>query len=194
MEPVFMALGHASGVSAALAIRDQQAVQDVNISQLRARLLEQQQVLELKGISDGPTTQKIGGIIQDDAQAELTGTWQDSTYGNPVDGASQHDYNAEKGTKSATFTLKVPDEGKYEVRLAYVASTNRATNVPVTIQHADGSTETTVNERLPPPLDRLFAPLGTYRFTPDRPAVVIIRTAGTDGFVSIDAVQLVPAR
>lgn len=194
MEPVYMALGHASGVAAAMALRHQVPVQDIDIASLQARLREQKQVLELAGIADGPTTEKLGGIIQDDAQAEVTGTWQDSAFGNPINGAAQHDYNAEKGSKWVTFKLEVPAGGRYEVRFAYVASPNRAGNVPVMVQHAGGSTTVSVNEKRPPPIGKLFASLGTFEFTPDRPAVITVSNAGTDGYVSVDAVQLVPAR
>jgi hypothetical protein len=192
MEPVYMSLGHASGLAAVQAMQSGKPVQEIDISALRSKLLEQKQVLELQGIADGPTTKKIGGIIQDDAQAQSQGTWQDSTFGNPIDGAAQHDYNAEKGKKSITFRLKVPKAGRYEVRFAYVASPNRASNVPVAIQHANGMARSTVNEREVPRIDKLFASLGVFPFTPEQPATIVVETTGTDGFVSADAVQLVP--
>jgi hypothetical protein len=48
MEPVYMALGHASGVAAKLAIDAHQAVQSVDVAALQAKLREQRAVLELK--------------------------------------------------------------------------------------------------------------------------------------------------
>jgi hypothetical protein len=36
--------------------------------------------------------------------------------------------------------------------------------------------------------------VGTYRFGSGKPAVVTIQTAGTDGYVVADAVQLLPAK
>ncbi|SFJ18972.1 FAD-dependent oxidoreductase [Planctomicrobium piriforme] len=190
MEPVYMALGQASGVAAVMAIRSEKPVQEIDVPQLQATLREQKQVLQLEGAAAGPTSKQIGGLIQDDSQAEMTGTWQDSTFGNPIDGAAQHDYNAEKGTKSATFTVKVPKDGRYEVRFAYVPSPNRATNVPIEIRHAGGAAQVLVNERLPTTVDKLFVVLGEFDFKEQQPAIVIVRTTGTDGFVSVDAVQL----
>ncbi|QDT65315.1 FAD-dependent oxidoreductase [Calycomorphotria hydatis] len=49
VEPTWMILGQSAGIAAALAQQDQVAVQDLPYSQLRARLLEQGQVLELPG-------------------------------------------------------------------------------------------------------------------------------------------------
>jgi hypothetical protein len=47
MEPVSMALGHASGVAAALAARQGQAVQAIDVAALQARLRKERAVLDL---------------------------------------------------------------------------------------------------------------------------------------------------
>ena len=68
---------------------------------------------------------------------------------------------------------------------------NRATNVPVTIQHAGGELKTSLNQRKTPAIDRTWQSLGRFRF--DKEAAISISNAGTDGYVVIDAVQLLPA-
>ena len=45
MEPVWMVMGHAAGVAAAMAVREGFAVQDVDVPTLRASLLAQKQIL-----------------------------------------------------------------------------------------------------------------------------------------------------
>jgi hypothetical protein len=45
MEPVFMMLGHSAGVAAATAAQAGRVVQDVDVRELRAKLLAQKQVL-----------------------------------------------------------------------------------------------------------------------------------------------------
>lgn len=45
MEPVFMALGHAAGLAAAMAAKSGDAVQTLDVRQLRLKLLEQKQVI-----------------------------------------------------------------------------------------------------------------------------------------------------
>ena len=47
MEPQYMMLGQAAGVTAALAIRDKSAVQDVSIKALQVRLRSQRAILHL---------------------------------------------------------------------------------------------------------------------------------------------------
>lgn len=48
MEPVYMSLGHASGLAAAIAIRAGSAVQEIDIQELQSRLLGTKQVLSLQ--------------------------------------------------------------------------------------------------------------------------------------------------
>ena len=48
MEPVFCVLGESAGVAAAQAVRTSSAVQDLDVPQLRQRLLQRGQVLEWK--------------------------------------------------------------------------------------------------------------------------------------------------
>ena len=47
-----------------------------------------------------------------------------------------------------------------------------------------------VNERQPPGADG-FHPIGTFRFAES--ATIIVSNSGTDGFVIVDAIQLLPA-
>lgn len=192
MEPVYMALGHACGLAAVQAIHGKSSVQSIDVKTLREKLLAQKAVLELPELANMPRSAKLPGIVMDDSQATQTGHWTGSTYGNPVDGASVHDANAEKGKLSITYTLQVPASGSYEVRVSYAAAPNRASNVPVSIQHADGTAAATVNQKRKPPQDDLFNSLGTFRFDKDKPAVITIRNDNTDGIAGADAVQLLP--
>jgi len=193
MEPVYMALGHASGLAAATSARDGKAVQDVDVVALRKQLLEQKQVLELAASKiTGVPMASLKGVVMDDYEAEFEGAWVTSSFGNSVEGSYHHDGNAGKGMKKAQFKLKVPASGKYEVRVSYATATNRATNVPVRIVHAGGEATVKVNQRVHPSLDQVFVSLGEYEFSADKPAVVEISNADTDGYVVADAVQLVP--
>jgi hypothetical protein len=90
--------------------------------------------------------------------------------------------------------MRVPADGRYEVRLAYVAHPNRAANVPVTVESAEGKKSVTVDQRKKPTIEGTFVSVGTYAFEAGKDAVVTVRNDGTQGYVVIDAVQLVPAR
>src|SRR5207245_2920327 len=58
MEPVYMILGQASGVAAALAIEDKVTVQAVSIEKLQAKLKAQKAVLSPEGLSK-PSAGKV---------------------------------------------------------------------------------------------------------------------------------------
>lgn len=196
MEPVFMILGQSAATAAAMAIDDDTSVQAVPYDQLSERLVADGQVLQWSGgqsAGSGLAPAKMEGVVVDDEQAKLTGNWDSSTsQGKWVAAGYLHDGNTAKGDSSATFTVKLPAPGRYEVRMAYAASLNRASNVPVTIRHAEGMATVTVNQKETPPIDGLLVSLGTYPFS-DAPAHVIVLNSGTDGHVIVDAVQWLPA-
>jgi hypothetical protein len=200
MEPVFMIMGQACGTAAAMAIDANATVQAVPYPKLRERLLADKAKLEWTGpVRSGDVAvafvpaRSLQGIVLDDAKAKLTGEWHRGSMGGVEDGY-QHDQNQEKGGKSARYEIKVPAAGRYEVRLAYTPNPNRATNVPVTVESADGRKTVRVNQRTTPPIDKLFVSLGTYRFAAETPAMVTVSNEGTDGYVIIDAVQWVAAK
>ncbi|MBN8418780.1 MAG: FAD-dependent oxidoreductase [Verrucomicrobia bacterium] len=194
MEPVYMALGHASGLAAVMAIHAKTPVQNIDVSALRKKLLEQKAVLELAALAHMVRSAKLPGIVMSEQEAEQTGHWTGSSYGSPVDGSSIHDANADKGSKSVIYRMKIPASGKYEVRVSYAAAPNRASNVPVTIQGAEGTQTVLVNQRKAPPIDQLFVSLGVFAFTSDKPAVITISNKNTDGIVGADAVQLIQSK
>ena len=193
MEPVFMILGQSAATTASLAIEADSPVQDVPYEKLRTLLLADGQVLE----ADIPTTggkgidpKKLKGIVIDDRQAELTGGWTfSSAVGNYVGSGYRHDSDARDGKAKASFSTKLPEAGKYEVRVAYTANTNRASNVPVTVYHAGGTETVHVNQRKQPTEESLFVSLGTFAFDGKSPAKVEISNEGVDGHVILDAVQ-----
>jgi hypothetical protein len=191
MEPVFMILGQSAATAACMSIDRDIAVQDLDYESLRDRLLADGQVLELEDVYE-TASKSLPGTVLDDRYARLQGGWSSSS-ANPrfVDAGYQHNANDPSAIKSAEF--KVPlVTGDYEVRLSYPPNQNRATNVPVDIQHADGATRVHVNQRAIPPIDGLFVSLGTFRFVDA--ASVIVRTEGTDGYVILDAVQFLPVK
>jgi hypothetical protein len=188
MEPVFMILGQSAATAAALALDAGVAVQDVDYAALRARLLADGQVLEHNPLA--ADLAKLDGIVVDDEQAILAGAWQTSTATADFVGLSyRHDGDKRDGSTSARFEAKLAEPGTYEVRYAYTPNNNRATNVPVTVNHANGTKHILVNERQAPNVDGRFVSLGTFEFDTDQPAAVTVTNQGTDGHVVIDAVQ-----
>jgi hypothetical protein len=192
MEPVFMVLGESSATAAAMAIDAKIDVQAVDYPKLREKLLADKQVLDWSGPrrENAIDSRKLPGIVIDDAKAELQGFATVSSASTPfVDDGYRHDGNEERGKQRARYRPELPRAGKYEVRLSYAANPNRATNVPVTVVHAEGKTLVKVNERKTPPLEKAFVSLGTFRFERGTTGYVEIGNADVDGYVVIDAVQ-----
>lgn len=188
MEPQYMILGHSAGVAAAQALRDGKAVQDVDVAALQKRLREQKQILSMAE-AIARHAPKLEGIVVDNDAAQFTGEWRASTSVGPFVGLDyRHETDEGKGHATARFTPDLPRAGRYEVRVAYTAHPNRATNVPVLIQTADGPVETTLNQRAKPQ-DGPFTSLGVHRFEAGKAGYVELLTEGTDGYVVADAVQ-----
>ena len=81
----------------------------------------------------------LPGIVVDDSEAQKVGDWKVSSRYPPfIGGGYTHDMNVGQGEKTITFTPKLPVAGRYEVRVAYSGSPDRAPKVAATVLHADG--------------------------------------------------------
>ena len=98
------------------------------------------------------------------------------------------DENKRDGQARAEFTTTLPKTGRYRIAAAYATVASRATNVPVQIKHADGTTTVKINQRKKD-TPFAFTPVGDYRFTAGEPASVIFTNTGVDGHVQIDTVR-----
>ncbi|UCD30257.1 MAG: FAD-dependent oxidoreductase [Planctomycetota bacterium] len=190
MEPQYMIMGHSAGVAASHAVKQNVSVQDVDISRLQKRLRDTGQILCMEdALPPYVALNSLDGIVVDNCTAVTTGSWKTSTsIGSFVGTDYIHDDNADKGTKIARFVPILPADGEYEVRIAYTTSPNRATNVSIRINTADGIKHLTLNQRkklTSPP----FTSLGTFRFVAGKSGYVEIATINTNGYVVADAVQ-----
>ncbi len=135
----------------------------------------------------------LPGIVVDDAQAKKVGPWKHSKFtGNYIGDGYLYDDRGVKDDKTLTFVPEFTRAGMYEVRLAYIPYTNRATKVPIRVFHADGEKTVYVNQRETPPIDGRFVSLGAYRFEKGSQWFVMVSTLGTNGHVVADAVQFLP--
>jgi hypothetical protein len=200
MEPVYMILGQASGVAASLAIAGKTPVQGVMSDALREKLKAQKAVLDPIEVPVAPRAARAGtidpgslkGIVVDDREATVRGEWFPSSAIGPYVGEGYlHDGNDAKGTKSVRFTPRIPRPGKYEVFLYSTPNANRATNVPVVIQHEGDKEELRVDERRQGGEGKPVR-LGVFSFGQGDAGWVEVRTEGTDGHVVVDAAQFVP--
>jgi hypothetical protein len=202
MEPVFMVLGQSAATAAVHAIEQGVDLQRIDPAKLKARLEQDGQVLDFDSPPIGPTVARVvlpqsqlPGIVVDDLDAVRVG-FDRSSAAHPtyVESGYHHDNNDNKGNQTARFVPDLPREGRYQVFIAYPVNANRATNVPVTIRHADGETKVMLNQRRKPEVQNLLQPVGTFRFAKGKAGQVEIGNAGTDGYVTIDAVQWVEVK
>lgn len=197
MEPVFFLLGQSAATAGCLALDSGISVQHVDYARLRERLLKDKQVLEYTGPARPGALDlaKLAGIVVDDDQAKRQGFDGHSSAVGPFVGVGyRHDGGTHRGKQSARFTPDLPAAGRYEVRLSYSPNANRASNVPVTVAHAEGQAALMVNQRRTPPLDGAFVSLGVFRFEKGTLGYVEIRNDSVDGHVIVDAVQWLPVK
>lgn len=136
----------------------------------------------------------LAGIVIDDSELEAIGMWEHSTWsGQYVGEGYLTDGNLLKGKKQLRTRLHLPTSGLYEVRLGYSAYKNRADNTLVTICTRTGKKTLRVNQRVALPDNAMFASLGTFDFDPSS-AEITISNDGTNGYVVVDAIQLIPKK
>ncbi|TLD71752.1 FAD-dependent oxidoreductase [Phragmitibacter flavus] len=135
---------------------------------------------------------KLEGLVIDDSEAELTGTWTHGEGLKPYVHKGYH-YGREKGAR-AKYIFSVKESGKYEVRVNWQPHENRGTSVPVSVQSAEGAKTATLNQKEKAGLDKGFHSLGTFTFNAGEEASVIIGTENSGGNVHLDAVQILPAK
>ncbi len=195
MEPVFMVLGQSAATAASFAIDGGVAVQEVSYEKLRERLAADGQVLEYAAPqveAKYVALDSLDGTVVDDTAAVLTGAWVLSVLPQGIHKGYRHDSAAGDGKASAVFTAELPAAGEYDVQVAWSANENRATNVPVTVEHAEGSAEIKLDQRKAPGIGGNFGSVGRFRF--GTTGSVTFGNAGTDGHVIIDAVRWVPVK
>lgn len=197
MEPVFMVLGQSAATAAALAIKDNVPVQQLDYEKLRARLAADKQVLEAK-IQPRPTPAplaKLGGIVVDDEQATRTGSWSKSTIpeARRVGIGYIHDGDARNGEAKIVFTPDLPATGEYEIRVHFPPNPNRATRVPVTVTISGEETrQSHINQR--DDSAKGVVSLGRFTLPAGKLTNVTFSNADTDGFVVADGVQFLPVK
>lgn len=204
IEGAWMAIGQGAGVAAALAAKENVAVQDLPYPVLRARLIAQGQVLILPPPPDKKVEAKVQefipieslrGIVLDDTSAKLEGEWTHSTNFKPSIGrgyvfSGSPDAQGD-GKATATFRTKVPESGLYQVMMAYSAHETRADNVPVTLSNGSVETKLMVDQTTPLSAGEHFRTIGMARLSADVETMIRIDNADTTGFVIVDAIQLV---
>ena len=137
-------------------------------------------------------TNELEGIVIDDAHARLTGKWTPGQGLKPY--VEKHYlYASANSGASARFEFSVPQDGRYEVRVAWSAHENRASKTTATVESADGMKSVLLNQKQKPEREDGFHSLGVFAFSAGRKGAVTLTTQGADGTVHVDCVQVLPA-
>ena len=204
IEGTWMIIGQSAGIAAALAAKRESTVQDLPYPKLRERLLAQRQVLELPAVSDLPLStesidpKRLSGIVLDDEKAKLSGNWSRSQNFKPYIGRgyifSGKPGATAKGDRvaSATFRFIVPKPGAYQLLMAYSAHMTRGKKVPITVVSGSNEKKFIVDQTKTFPTGQRFQLIGEIHLKGDVETLITISNKNTDGFVIIDAFQLLP--
>jgi len=141
--------------------------------------------------SDGIPLSKLEGIVIDDEEAELKGSW---SKGEGLKPFVNKGYRYAGRDASARFVFSVKETGSYEVRVFWQPHENRAKAAPVSVLSADGTKETTVDQSKPAEIKPGFHSLGQFKFNAGEEAAITFKTDGAKGNVHIDAVQVLPGK
>ena len=154
-----------------------------------------QDALPLAGPHGAPTgldPAVLAGLIVDDTQAQKTGTWTEGTGLKGYVGLG-YLYAASDPANHIRFQFESPDEGTFEIRLAYGAHENRGTQVPVTVKTATVSKSVSINMKQPAPLENGFISLGRFELKKGEAVTAIISADNAGGMIHADAIQVVRA-
>jgi len=196
MEPVFMILAQSAVTAASIAIDEEINVQQVSYEKLKQKLSTDGQILELQEnnmIATGQGINPLGlpGIIVDGERIKLKGEWTQSSSLRPFVGNGYfHDGNGGKGMRSAEFPFSTKSDGLYEVRVSYIPSGNRAGTVKYVVTSEQGVEEKVVDQRKVDGIGQIWHTLGSFEFKEGKPYSVALRNDGTQGYVVVDALQL----
>ena len=188
IEGTWMIIGQSAGVAAALAAKEDCAVQQLPYSVLREHLLAQGQVLQLpknKGIVEE-------GVI-DDSQAKLEGVWKRSSLFKPHVGSGYvHDDRSTEGRSQALFQYTPKVDGVYELFMAYSAHESRASNVKIVVRQGHVTDRFTLNQRKPIPDAKPFGKVGSIELKSGVEVEILVHNKDADGFVIVDAIKILP--
>lgn len=131
----------------------------------------------------------LAGLVQDDSQAVVAGTWTKSVHTKPFLGEG-YLYASGGEKQTVSFSLEVKEAGIYQVLLSYTPGPNRTEKAAVLVHAADGVKTVVVNQMKKPEGPYCFQPLGEFKFEAGKAVVVVSAEGNMKGVVIADGVQL----
>ncbi len=142
----------------------------------------------IRNAKKGVPINRLKGLVIDNKNAERTGKW---TAGAGLAGYIGSDYLYASENASIKYKFKLPENGTFDVRLAYQPHENRGSNVKATVAF-DGKSQTRrINMREKAPLANGFISLQQIHGAKGDAGAVTLDTEGAGGNVHADAVQVI---
>lgn len=193
MEPVFMMTGHAAGAASVVAVRNQAAIQQIDVTELQKVLSTQGQILSYTSPKEYYIDKEtVAGYVMDDTDAILTGRWEHSVGAGPF---LMYDYRftsqSAKETAAVLYKPDLPEDGVYEVQIMYSPERNRSKAVRVVIESEQGKKTVYVDMTQRHESPDYWRSLGTYNFSKNAKPKVTISNQGTGGIVVADGIRFI---
>jgi len=150
------------------------------------------------GVDPRVLARSKSAVVRDDREARFEGPWTEGSGLRGHVGSGYHYAGGNSGA-TATFELRAPAAGHYDVLVAWQPHENRGQAVPVTVETHAGRTTTRLNQRQPAEIvfDRRLGlglgPVGRLELGKGELVTVVIGTEAAGGNAHADAVLLVPA-
>jgi hypothetical protein len=175
---------------------EQELYRDKSIADVSSYLTKTQD--KVIGLPEGADKQEIPisalrGIVVDDTQAKLSGTWGRTGSLRPFVGEGYR-FASPKDKATARFEFRIPAAGKYRINVAWAPHENRGKKVPCVVERAgEAPLKLRLDQQEPGEDNNPFHDLGEFDF-PAGEAAIVITSSGADGIAHIDAVQILPAK
>ncbi len=191
MEPVFMTVGEAAGVAAAMAIDGAIPVQEVNVPALQAKRQSAGGILHYPGGNRFPLKHELNGILLDNRDAELTGNWYFNEVGNPmVDGNLASAICNENNQVTASLKATIPAAGRYTVNAIICRAPYWNDPMPIELR-INGVKHGEYTVKLDD-LDMMFEKLDTIDLQEGDEVEFFITSGGDERVCVVDCFQLLP--
>lgn len=150
MEPQYMILGQSAGLAAAMAVKSDRAIQKVDIHELQQKLVSQNQVISLKNNPYGIWNDEDTIIIDNNMKGftSFIGDWYENETLNLGRFEMNFRYNPKDKEGEFFYQPYFFKPGTYKVSIWYPSSKEYASEVPITIHHANGSLNSYVNQQI----------------------------------------------
>ena len=191
-----MILGQSAATAAVLALDAKVDVQSLSYEDLKKKLLEDGQVLELErrnivSYGVGVDPQSVSGIVVDDTNAKFTGEWVRSS--SCVRLWEIVIITMEIRGKECDRSNFFQVDKKGHTKCGYPFSHgNRAGKVNYEVISAKGKMVVTLDQRKKDDGDNLWHSLGSFSFEADQEYSITVSNQDTEGFVIVDSARIIP--